>query len=48
MQAASTVPLSGAATWHLALGKLFDEIGIMEGGEAVSDALGAKVERAPH
>src|SRR5271156_1780027 len=32
----------------LALGKLFDEIGVVEGGEAVADALGAQVERSPY
>ncbi len=33
---------------NLALGKLFDEIGIVEGGERVADAFGAKIERAPN
>ena len=32
----------------LALGKLFDEIGIVKGGERMADALGAKIERAPY
>src|SRR6202167_5272334 len=32
----------------LALGKLFHEIGIVEGGETVADALGAQVKRSPH
>src|ERR1700679_1649876 len=33
---------------NLALGKLFHKIGIVEGGEAVADALGAQIERAPY
>jgi uncharacterized protein (DUF169 family) len=32
---------------NLALGKLFDKIGIVESGEAVADAFGAQVERSP-
>src|SRR6267154_1270871 len=33
---------------NLTLGELFDQIGIVEGGKAVTDALGAQVERPPH
>src|SRR5580700_6739340 len=32
---------------HLTLCKLFYKVGIVEGGEAVADAFGSKVERSP-
>ncbi len=32
----------------LALGQFFNEVGIVEGSEAVTDALGTKIERAPN
>ncbi len=42
--------VAGETDFHrdLALGKLFDEIWIVEGSKRVADALGAKIERAPY
>ena len=42
--------VAGEADFHgnLALGKLFDQIGIMERGKRVADAFGTKIERSPH
>ena len=47
--AESGAQVAGQADFYrdLALRQLFDQIGIVEGGQAVADALGAQVERSP-
>src|SRR2546430_8269053 len=46
-QAGAEVAGQADLDWNLALREFFDEIGIVEGGKAVTNPLNAQIERAP-
>ncbi len=50
IRAKAGAEVAGEADFHgnLALGQLFDQIWIVEGGERVADAFGTKIERSPY